>query len=147
MTDAKRLARHKRYYENNKEVLKEKARAYYRKNRKKKISYSSRQHLLKRYNLTLEDYEAMLAEQGGVCAICKQEPRTAKLQVDHDHETGKVRGLLCVSCNSGLGHLGDDYNRVLLAAEYLRREGIVHHESKTRNQAAPDGAREGSKGH
>lgn len=120
------LKRQKEYYEDNKEEILITRKEHYQNNRQEKISYSSRQHLLKRYNITPEDYQAMLAVQNGTCAICKQGPGKSKLQVDHDHDTGQVRGLLCVSCNSGLGHLGDDYGRVLLAAEYLRCEGKLN---------------------
>lgn len=61
--------------------------------------------LRRKYKLTLDEYEAMLQAQGGVCAICKGEQqgeRTRHLFVDHDHTTGKVRGLLCRKCNTML---------------------------------------------
>jgi Recombination endonuclease VII len=57
------------------------------------------------YGLSTEDRKALLARQGGVCGICKKKGR--KLHVDHCHETGKVRGLLCGKCNRGLGHYGN----------------------------------------
>lgn len=60
-------------------------------------------HLKKNFGITFDEYERMLAAQGGVCAICKghQDPKLAfrHLAVDHDHFTGKVRGLLCNRCN------------------------------------------------
>lgn len=58
------------------------------------------------YGITLDQYEKMLKDQGGVCFLCHQLPynsRHKKLHVDHDHETGRVRGLLCFVCNRGLG--------------------------------------------
>jgi hypothetical protein len=60
---------------------------------------------LKKFGITEEDYYKMLNKQGGVCAICKGPPdkRWGKLSVDHCHETGSVRGLLCISCNTNLG--------------------------------------------
>jgi hypothetical protein len=70
--------------------------------------YFRRQKLRKLYGISLEDYDALLEQQGGVCAICKQpearqlQGRPAPLVVDHDHVTGKVRGLLCHSCNTPL---------------------------------------------
>jgi hypothetical protein len=60
-----------------------------------------------KFGITLSDYERMLSEQGGRCAICPTPHDTApwrSLQVDHCHATGKVRGLLCRTCNTGLGH-------------------------------------------
>jgi hypothetical protein len=51
---------------------------------------------------TAEDYDRLLAAQGGGCAICKAPPKTRRLHVDHDHKTGAVRGLLCHRCNRGL---------------------------------------------
>lgn len=59
----------------------------------------------------------MLEEQGGVCLICG---RAALMQVDHCHDTGKVRGLLCSPCNRGLGSFKDSLALVQAAADYLR---------------------------
>lgn len=61
-----------------------------------------RAHALRQYGLTPDQYDALFTQQGGVCAICKAEPKTKKLAVDHDHDTGEVRGLLCPRCNSTL---------------------------------------------
>lgn len=54
------------------------------------------------YGITIEDYDRMLEEQGGLCAICRNPPITYRLAVDHDHDTGAVRGLLCPPCNRAL---------------------------------------------
>ncbi len=70
------------------------------------------------YGMTRAAFEAMLEAQGGRCAICQQTP--SKVVVDHDHRTGRVRGLLCGPCNRALGHLQDQPGRCLAAAEYLR---------------------------
>jgi hypothetical protein len=65
-----------------------------------------------------EEYSTMLNTQGGVCAICKG-VCTRALAVDHNHVTGKVRGLLCNNCNRGLGHLKDDVGLLRQAVMYL----------------------------
>lgn len=73
------------------------------------------------YGLTPEQYETMLAEQGGVCKICKglDNGRWKLLAVDHCHSTGKVRGLLCAKCNKGLGQFNDDAALLKAAITYL----------------------------
>lgn len=75
------------------------------------------------YGITVDEYEQMLARQNGQCAICgTTECGTGKsFAVDHDHTSGAVRGLLCGSCNLGIGQLGDDPDRLLAAAMYLIR--------------------------
>jgi hypothetical protein len=89
----------------------------------------TRRDLALKFNITIDQYEKMLRDQGGVCAICRQPCKmNRRLSVDHDHSCcpGKrscgrcVRGLLCANCNTGLGHLGDDLDRLVAAAEYLR---------------------------
>ena len=79
------------------------------------------------YGITLEDYEEILKVQEGKCAICgsgeSQHPATELLVIDHCHETGKVRGLLCNSCNRGIGFFVDDPARLLQAAVYLEIHG------------------------
>jgi hypothetical protein len=78
---------------------------------------------LKRTGVSPEKYAELLFLQGGVCAICKGECYK-KLSVDHDHETGEVRGLLCHSCNTAVGLLLDDPQRLEAAAAYLRKESV-----------------------
>jgi len=68
------------------------------------------------YQLTQDRYESMLKEQGGVCLICYS---SNKLVIDHDHSTGKVRGILCDHCNRGLGYFRDNPESLLTAANYL----------------------------
>src|SRR5690606_29139249 len=78
------------------------------------------QKLRQNYGLSVEEFEAKLAAQGGVCAICKGPPNgKGRYHVDHCHKTGKVRGLLCHHCNLGIGNLKDDADLVLAAAAYL----------------------------
>lgn len=73
-----------------------------------------------RYGITVGDYDAILAEQNGGCAICDG---TNKLVIDHNHRTGKVRGILCNNCNIALGAVQDNYLLLERAAIYLRNNG------------------------
>lgn len=91
-------------------------------------------HLVRKYGITLAEFRAMESAQGGGCAICGQSPTGTlgprshrqgrrvrpRLVVDHDHETGEIRGLLCASCNKGIGLLGDSSQRVAAALDYLK---------------------------
>lgn len=79
--------------------------------------------LRRNYGIELADFERLMEQQGGVCAICGALPPTGyykQLAVDHCHETGAVRGLLCSDCNRGLGIFRDNPGRLERAAEYLR---------------------------
>lgn len=78
--------------------------------------------LLQKYGLSLKDYDALHAAQKGVCAICKlpEAGKNERLSVDHDHRTNKVRGLLCNSCNVGIGRLKDSIPNLSAAIEYLK---------------------------
>ena len=83
-------------------------------------------HLKQNFNLTLEEFDAMLKAQGGGCAICRttEWPGYAhQPHVDHDHKSGLVRGILCARCNYLLGNAGDDPARLRAAAAYLERHG------------------------
>lgn len=88
--------------------------------RKKKLRYV--------YGISPADYDAMLTQQNRRCAICGKEPDTTprnpqinRLHVDHDHATGKVRGLLCVKCNLGIGYFGESAPTMEKAMAYLRK--------------------------
>lgn len=77
--------------------------------------------LRKMFGIELADYEAMLTAQGGVCAICGGTDKHYRLAVDHDHGSGKVRGLLCVDCNRAIGMFKDSPELLRKAADYLSR--------------------------
>lgn len=80
----------------------------------------SKQHRRYKYGLTPADHARLLADQAGVCAICRMPGRTARgLDVDHDHLTGRVRGLLCHPCNLGLGAFKDSPEMLQTALAYL----------------------------
>lgn len=87
------------------------------------ICRRKRYNRLKRYGLTDAEFDVIKASQGGVCAICGGPPNGQGLDyhVDHDHDTGKVRGLLCMHCNNGLGHFQDRIDVLEKAVEYLKR--------------------------
>lgn len=90
---------------------------------------NSANNRLWRIGLTQEQYDQMVADQDGLCAICDEpptaddNPRTSVLHIDHDHATGKVRQLLCWRCNCGLGNFADDIDRMAAALAYLVKHG------------------------
>jgi hypothetical protein len=73
-------------------------------------------HLKRRYGIGADEFDELVRQQGGVCAICGRENPE---HVDHDHETGEVRGILCFNCNGGLGQFRDSIDALLSAAAYL----------------------------
>lgn len=94
----------------------------WRANNKERASLLYWRAKLKGYGLTVEEYYAILREQNGCCAICGgNNPKQHRLAVDHDHVTGRVRGLLCHSCNSGMGKLRDSPDLLRAAILYLER--------------------------
>jgi len=100
----------------------------YRKNRQpffKAITKNkTKNSLLKfKFNISIADYENMLISQNNSCYICKKHKDELKrdLAVDHDHKTGKIRGLLCMSCNTGIGFLQDNIEILQKAIEYLTK--------------------------
>jgi hypothetical protein len=89
--------------------------------------YQYRKSLKNRYGITEEQYDEMYEKQNGKCAICFKpaELKSKKrLNVDHDHSTGKVRGLLCSSCNRGLGLFEDSKDVLISAQHYLTNNEV-----------------------
>lgn len=125
------------YYRQNKEKVtakikewgernKDKVKAA-RKQRHQETKHERRVNNLKQlYGIDDTDYDRMLVEQGGCCAICgskdHKNSRTKYFAVDHCHSTGVVRGLLCNSCNKGIGLLQDNPEVLKAAAGYLERQ-------------------------
>lgn len=108
-------------------------RSWYSRN-KEHVKSSQRKYQLQKYSLTEQAYSEMLEAQQGACAICGTTEPTGKWKVfavDHCHDTGEVRGLLCNECNRGMGLLGDDPDRLRQAADYL-----VKHKEKTKQEKA-----------
>jgi hypothetical protein len=106
----------------NGEKLKERSRDFYQKNRTRALLETRVRKLKREYQLTLEEFAVMEKAQGGRCLICNNPPPEGKnLYVDHCHTTGKVRGLLCMKCNAGLGMFRDNLELLKSAMGYLTR--------------------------
>lgn len=129
----KALESQKKFYANNPGKYKEKQKEYVQKNkeavalRKKRyreVNFVKVKNLkLQRYGVSVDEYYAMCTERHDKCDICgiSRNLLTRDLAVDHCHTTGKVRGLLCSSCNLGLGKFGDTPDLLEKAAQYLRQ--------------------------
>jgi hypothetical protein len=85
----------------------------------------NRRRVLSKYNFSLEEFNRILHGQDGACAVCKEvkhiEEKGKRLHVDHCHATGKIRGLLCSSCNITLGHAKDNVTRLKSLIGYLEK--------------------------
>ena len=144
----------KAYRAKHVDAIREQKKAYRKKNRpeivaKRRVWYlaNKRRHwasMLKiRYGITPDDVDTMHAYQGGLCALCNQpmgkttadrhgKDRMKERHIDHDHETGKVRALLCGTCNLGLGTFGHSPERLRRAADY-----IEHHNGSFQSALRP----------
>lgn len=109
----------RKYYKANKKKIRKKNSEWTRANPRKLLAAQ----LQRLYGLSLEEFNRLLIEQCGLCRIC-QKQMTGPIEpcADHDHETKKVRGLLCSNCNKGLGFFGDRISNLEAAIKYLRRE-------------------------
>ena len=109
------------------DCMRERGRAYYQRNkviRKEHHRVNNRKSMLKHYyGLSPEQYDVMYQRQEGCCAICgkHQSSFARRLTVDHCHKTGKIRSLLCGSCNNGLGCYKDDPELLVKAYQYLQK--------------------------
>ena len=122
--DPKAKERSKAWRLNNLERSRENSKKYQKNNPNMLLKWQ-----LKKYKMTLEDYNKLVENQKGLCAICENEPggmsnSKKRLSVDHNHKTGKVRGLLCGSCNVGIGNL-KNINNLKSAIKYLKSNGDV----------------------
>jgi len=109
------------------------------------------------YGITWEQFNDMIAAQGGKCGVCgvmmgppaRVEHGSAAITVDHCHKTGKVRGLLCYSCNLGLGMFNDDLTRVRAAVAYLEKstwhDALIETTKKSSYAAGREAGRDESK--
>lgn len=88
--------------------------------REKTLATRRRANIKARYGITESDFRKMVADQGGVCAACGTADWGPKGPcIDHDHQTGAVRGILCFSCNTVLGHVSDSVSRLSQLIDYL----------------------------
>ena len=106
------------WYLRNKERALTEHRKYYRRNRKRFLETTRRRRLLVRYGLTPEQVTAQQQKQRGKCTTCR---RTRPLHIDHRHDTGSFRSLLCGSCNRALGLVREDIDVLKRMIRYLRR--------------------------
>ena len=126
----KKVAR--KWYKNNKDEIDRKNQEYRKTNREEVLAmcrayYANNKSkwresdLQKKYGMSIDDYNLMLTEQDGCCAICGRHTLELgkTLCVDHNHVTGEVRGLLCGNCNKGIGFLMEDASILSSAIEYL----------------------------
>lgn len=114
----------KAWEEANQERKRATDKAWYEANYERIIEQRRPRVRERKYGVTPETYDAMLADQVGRCAICGTDEPGGKntcLSIDHDHATGVVRGLLCINCNHGIGALGDSVEGISKALEYLLR--------------------------
>lgn len=90
---------------------------------KQSNTVAQKNHLKRKYNISLEEYQSKLEKQNYCCALCgkTQEEEKSALCVDHNHETGQIRDLLCRVCNRALGLFKDDPELLKRAADYLER--------------------------
>lgn len=114
-----------------KECRKQESKDWYEQNKDRKKELSQKYRHIKKdkdlqatYGIDLATYHKMLAEQNHQCKICSAHQDTLKraMCVDHDHKTGKVRGLLCDTCNRSLGLLKDNIDTLMKAVKYLKGE-------------------------
>jgi len=112
----------KAYRKANKGKVLANARKWYKNNSDRTHGYQT----MRKYGLGVAEYRDMLAAQDGRCAICLRSDTGVRLCVDHSHVTGRVRGLLCRKCNTGIGMLDDSQDNLTRAKAYLARHGATN---------------------
>lgn len=119
----KLVAHSKAYFESHREENTARCKKRYRDNKAEYAESGRKRHLKKKYDITDADFSAMLSKQDGKCAVCRTDTpggRFGKWNIDHCHDSGKVRGLLCWACNTGLGKFKDNEDFLASAIQYLR---------------------------
>lgn len=116
MTDSARRAYYRRWRQKNRLHLQD----YLGRTKDHRVMVERKRDLMKLYGLRLDQYETMWYGQGGVCALCLRPEKQRRLAVDHDHKTGRVRGLLCWWCNNKVLAYRNTAEMFQRAVEYLR---------------------------
>lgn len=121
-----RKLKNKEYYQTNKERILTQGKQY--RDSTKGTKSSRKQHFKQRYNIGLEVVDELLLDCDYRCEICgdhKDDTPKQVLCVDHDHHTGKIRGMLCFNCNTGIGQLKDDTDIIQRALNYLHYYNLL----------------------
>jgi hypothetical protein len=108
----------KQYYAENKQAISVRQKAYRQTSSGSRARWAA---LLRKYNITCEDWAWMFVQQNQKCGVCKQAITVDSANIDHNHQTGKVRALLCLSCNLMLGFAREQPLILLLGAKYLEK--------------------------
>jgi len=111
----RKLSNHK-YWKSHRKERKVKRHKWYMRNKERERN----SYLEQRYGITLAEYNVIKQVQNDLCAVC-QKPYAATLHVDHDHKTGRIRGLLCKNCNIMLGAATDVPSTLRRGADYLEK--------------------------
>lgn len=123
---AKRREYFRAWKEKNAESQSKKRREWYHKNKHLQKDVRKWAHIQSRYGLTRRDYESMWLRQGGKCPVCDQIELNGKsMHIDHDHATGRVRGLLCGPCNRFIGLARENIHTLHGAADYLEMQSRI----------------------
>lgn len=116
----RRNAYNRRWYAENREKVYGQRIAWVKRNPEKRKLVSRNFHLKYEFGISVDIWEQMFSTQGKMCAICKcTKPRGGRWAVDHCHKTGKIRAILCMICNTGVGKFNDDPVLLRTAADYL----------------------------
>lgn len=114
----------RKWIANNPDNKKERRKRFHDKHREEENKENRERRLKTVYGITAQDYDDMLKKQGGKC-ICGKDNGSIRLHIDHDHRTGKIRGLLCYRCNHAIGLAQDNPETFEILAQYLRDSRLL----------------------